>query len=120
MDYETYNSLEETPENLKNIFRIIQDGEEVNGFEHGQTMAIYCSNESPGRETDLRWARIGKYDERENMMVAEYLLTYNPGEKKLGGQLNFKKLSPHRTNGKSVSIPEDIYEESLEDLHALL
>jgi hypothetical protein len=113
-----HRELEDTPEDIKTVFRIAQTREEARELEHGDYIALY-SSDSNGRN-EHRWIKMGRYDEIEGKVRVEYSFNYETATRKLGAKLNFTARDPDKANPKAVEIPENLYEEASESLHEAL
>ncbi len=120
MVYSIQRQLEETPEDLKTVFRVVQNAEETEDLQHGDAAALYKYSEGKNRESDLRWIKLGRYDAGKNLLASEYMLTYELDKERFGAQMKTSSTNPHDENGKLVCVPEKLYKSGLENLHELI
>jgi hypothetical protein len=110
--------LEEIPEDVKTVFRTIQAREELEEPEHGDHIALYNSDGTSRNEH--RWIRMGRYDEIEGKVRAEYFMKYETASRKLGATIDFSAIEPGTRDSKLVKVPERQYENASDSLHEIL
>lgn len=117
MPEEIRQRLEDIPEDIKTVFRTVQTRQEMEDPEHGDYVALYNTDGTPRNEH--RWVRMGRYDEIEGKVRAEYFMKYETSSRKLGARINFSAIDPDSRDSRLVEIPERQYEKASESLHSV-
>lgn len=107
--------LEDVPEDIKTVFRVIQNREETEEIEDGDFIALYNSD-SNGRE-EHRWIKMGRYDETDDEVRIEYIMNYDTSTERITAELNFATRTPGEYGSRPVKVPEEIYEDVSETIH---
>lgn len=112
--------LEEIPEELKELFRTVQTGEETDELEDGCYFGLYKSESMTGGRNEHRWMQIGRYDEMCDEILVEYFLDYKTTTGNLSAEMQFSKVGEYFGDSKIVNIPDETYENAEDALHELL
>ncbi len=120
MPREIKRELEEVPEDVKALFQTVQVSEPVENLHDGDYVAIYDEEERTGGRNELRWMRIGKYDEVTEQVLVEYLLRYDTSSEKLSAEMNFSGMEGNFRDGDLMHIPDNLYESARNSLYEIL